>query len=60
MQALLQRASSGQRFDRRNLRATGLPQELAEYTGLDADTATKSLQQTLSSLGSVMGNPEAM
>ena len=56
MQDLLERASSGQRLDKRTLAATGLPEELAQHTGLDPDTAAKSLQQVLTLLGPAMSD----
>ena len=56
MQDLLEYAGSGQRLDTRTLAATGLPEELAQYTGLDVDTATASLQQALNLLGPAMGS----
>jgi hypothetical protein len=55
MQDLLTQAGSGQRLNKRTLAATGLPEELAQYTGLDVDTATKSLQQALTLLGPAVG-----
>ena len=56
MQDLLEYAGSGQRLDTRTLAATGLPDELAQYTGLDVDTATQSLQQALKLLGPAVGS----
>jgi hypothetical protein len=56
MQDLLERAGSGQRLDKRTLAATGLPEELAQHTGLDPDTAAKSLQQVLTLLGPAMSD----
>jgi len=56
MQDLLERAGSGQRLDQRTLAATGLPDELAQHTGLDPDTASKSLQQALKLLGPAVGS----
>ena len=56
MQDLLESASSGQRLDKRTLAATGLPDELAQHTGLDPDTAAKSLQQVLTLLGPAMSD----
>lgn len=56
MQDLLEYTGSGQRLDTRTLAATGLPEELAQYTGLDVDTATASLQQALNLLGPAMGS----
>ena len=56
MQDLLEYTSSGRRLDTRALAATGLPEELAQYTGLDVDTATASLQQALNLLGPAMGS----
>jgi len=55
MQDLLERASSGQRLDKLTLASTGLPEELAQHTGLDVDTASKSLQQALKLLGPAVG-----
>jgi hypothetical protein len=59
MQDLLVQAGSGQRLDKRTLAATGLPEELAQHTGLDVDTATKSLQQALTLLGPAVGGQAA-
>jgi hypothetical protein len=56
MQDLLERAGSGQHLDKRTLAATGLPDELAQHTGLDVDTATQSLQQALTLLGPAVGS----
>jgi len=56
MQDLLEQAGSGQRLDTRALAATGLPEELAQHTGLDVDTATQSLQQALKLLGPAVGS----
>jgi hypothetical protein len=56
MQDLLERAGSGQHLDKRTLAATGLPEELAQHTGLNVDTATQSLQQTLELLGPAVGS----
>ena len=55
MQDLLVQASSGQRLDKLTLASTGLPEELAQHTGLDVDTASKSLQQALKLLGPAVG-----
>ncbi len=38
------------------LAATGLPEELAQHTGMDVDTATQSLQQALKLLGPAVGS----
>ncbi len=51
MQELLAQASSGQHLDQHTLAATGLPEELAQHTGMDVDTAAASLQQALKLLG---------
>jgi len=51
----LERAGSGQRLDKLTLASTGLPEELAQHTGLDVDTASKSLQQALKLLGPAVG-----
>lgn len=59
MQDLLQQAASGQRLNKRTLAATGLPEELAQHTGLDVDTATQSLQQALTLLGPAVGGQAA-
>ncbi len=56
MQDLLERAGSGQRLDTRALAATDLPDELAQHTGLDVDTATQSLEQALKLLGPAVGS----
>jgi len=56
MQDLLERAVSGQRLDKSTLAATGLPEELAQHTGLDPETASKSLQQALTLLGPAVGS----
>ncbi len=56
MQDLLERVGSGQHLDTRTLAATGLPDELAQHTGMDVDTATQSLEQALKLLGPAMGS----
>ncbi len=56
MQGLLARAAQGQRVDTKTLRASGLTNELAQYAGINASTASKSLQVVLKSLGSALGS----
>jgi hypothetical protein len=56
VQDLLERAGSGQRLDNRTLADTGLPDELAQHTGMDVETATQSLQQALQLLGPAVGS----
>ena len=56
MQDLLEQAGSGQRLDKSTLAATGLPEELAQHTGLDVDTAAESLEQALKLLGPAAGS----
>ncbi len=56
VQDLLQHTSSGRRLDTSTLAATGLPEELAQHTGMDVDTATQSLQHALELLGPAVGN----
>ncbi len=53
--SLLQRVTSGQGVDPNYLHSTGMPQQLANQTGMDTQTATASLQHTLQMLGSTMG-----
>ena len=48
---LLNRMGSGQGLDATYLQSTGMQEELAQQTGLDADTAARSLQEVLQALG---------
>ena len=52
---LLQRMGSPQGVEASYIRATGMADELAGYTGLDRATATQSLVQAFSLLGEQMG-----
>ncbi len=56
VQDLLQHTSSGRRLDTSTLAATGLPEELAQHTGMDVNTATQSLQHALELLGPAVGS----
>jgi hypothetical protein len=53
---IIQRLDSGQGLDSRYLHSTGLPQQLAEQTGLDLHTATGSLQHVFEMLAGGMGS----
>ena len=48
---LLNQLGSGRGVDADYLRSTGMPEELTQQTGLDADTAARSLQEVLQALG---------
>ena len=48
---LLNRLGSGQGLDAGYLKSTGMHEELAQQTGLDADTATRGLQEVFNMLG---------
>ena len=56
LSGILQRLDSGQGIDARTLHSTGLPQQLAEQTGLDLHTATGSLQHVFEMLAGGMGS----
>jgi hypothetical protein len=47
---LLNRLGSGQGLDAGYLQSTGMHEELAQQTGLDADTATRGLQEVFQAL----------
>jgi hypothetical protein len=51
---LLRRMGTHQELGRDYLRSSGLAQQLASQTGLDPETATKSLQQTFLMLGNYL------
>jgi len=53
-----QRFQSGQALDADYLHSAGLPQQLAEQTGLDPKTATKSLEQAFRLLGGELGSEQ--
>jgi hypothetical protein len=55
MEDIAQRFQSGQAIDAKYLRSTGMPQQLAEQTGLDLHTATGSLQHVFDMLASATG-----
>jgi hypothetical protein len=55
LSGVIERLSSGQGADARYLHSTGMPQQLAEQTGLDLHTATGSLQHVFDILASAMG-----
>jgi len=52
---LLNQARSGQSIEPSHLRASGIHEELARQTGLDADTAARSLEEVLNLLGGQPG-----
>ncbi len=52
---LLNQLGSGRGIDANYLQSTGMPEELAQQTGLDADTAARSLQEVLNALSGQMG-----
>ncbi len=52
---LLGRMGSGAGLDAAYLQSTGMPEELAQQTGLDPETATRGLQEALQMLGGQMG-----
>jgi hypothetical protein len=52
---LLNRMGSGQGLEPTDVQSTGMHEELAQQTGLDADTATRSLQEVLQMLGGQLG-----
>jgi hypothetical protein len=52
---LLGRMGSGAGLDAAYLQSTGMPDELAQQTGLDPETATRGLQEALQMLGGQMG-----
>jgi hypothetical protein len=56
LSGIVQRLNSGQGLDARYLHSTGLPQQLAEQTGLDLHTATGSLQHVFEMLAGSMGS----
>jgi hypothetical protein len=55
MEDIAQRFQSGQAIDAKYLHSTGMPQQLAEQTGLDLRTATGSLQHVFDMLASATG-----
>jgi hypothetical protein len=52
---LLNRMGSGQSLDATYLQSTGMHEELAQQTGLDADTATRTLQEVFQVLSGQLG-----
>jgi hypothetical protein len=52
---LLNRMGSGQGLAAADLQSTGMHEELAQQTGLDADTATRSLQEVFQMLAGQLG-----
>jgi hypothetical protein len=48
---LMERMGSGEGLDAGYFESTGMTQELAEQTGLDPDTAARSLQEVFGALG---------
>jgi hypothetical protein len=52
---LLNQARSGQSIEPSHVRASGIHEELARQTGLDADTAARSLEEVLNLLGAQPG-----
>ena len=54
LSSLLNQLGSGRGLDAGTLRSTGMSEELAQQTGLDADTAARSLQEVLNALGGQM------
>ena len=57
---LVQRLGSGQGVDARYLDSTGMPQQLAEQTGLDLRTATGSLQHVFEMLAGSMDSGHSL
>lgn len=51
LDSLLERMTSGQGVDQAYLHSTGVPQQIAEQTGLDPNTAAESVQHILGMLG---------
>ena len=56
MEDIAQRFQSGRALDAKYLHSTGLPQQLAQQTGLDLHTATGSLQHVFDMLASATGS----
>jgi hypothetical protein len=54
LSSLLNQLGSGRGLDAGTLQSTGMNEELAQQTGLDADTAARSLQEVLKALGGQM------
>jgi hypothetical protein len=53
--SLLNQTRTGQNLDQSHVRASGMHEELARQTGLDADTAARSLEEVLKLLGGQPG-----
>lgn len=56
LDGLLGRMNSGATVRKTDIRATGMAQELAAFTGLDRRTAEASLQEVLNALGGQVGS----
>lgn len=59
LDSLLERMNSPEGLDARFLKSTGMVDELAQQTGLDPQTATRSLQEVFGMLGAQMGGQSA-
>jgi hypothetical protein len=55
---LMVRAASGEGLDTDYIQSTGMADELAQQTGLDSDTAARSLQEALQMMGGQMGGTQ--
>jgi hypothetical protein len=55
---LMVRAASNEGLDMDYIRSTGMADELAQQTGLDSDTAARSLQEALQMMGGQMGGTQ--
>lgn len=56
--SLLNQTRTGQNLDQSHVRASGMHEELARQTGLDADTAARSLEEVLKLLGGQPGQSQ--
>lgn len=55
LDSLMERMASGQGIDQAYLHSTGVPQQIAQQTGIDPNTAAQSVQQILGMLGATTG-----
>ncbi|MHC5035462.1 MAG: hypothetical protein ACYTFZ_10545, partial [Planctomycetota bacterium] len=55
---LMVRAASNEGIDTDYIQSTGMADELAQQTGLDSDTAARSLQEALQMMGGQMGGTQ--